>query len=110
MITKLCHCNDIADPGSKEFSIKLGRKELELFVVHKDASFHAYKNKCPHTGVSLNWQEDQFLDLDHNLIQCSVHDALFEVDSGYCVSGPCSGQTLEELEITIKDNEIYLVP
>ncbi len=110
MTTKLCHCDEITDPGAKEFTIKQDRKEIELFVVHKNASFHAYKNSCPHTGASLNWQEDQFLDLDNNLIQCSVHDALFEIDSGYCVSGPCSGQTLEELQLTIKDDEIYLLP
>lgn len=109
MIIKLCQSDDIVDPGSKEFNVKLGRKSLALFVVHKNGSFYAYENSCPHTSASLNWQEDQFLDPDHNLIQCSVHDALFEIDSGYCISGPCSGQTLTELELSIKDNEIFLV-
>jgi len=109
MKSKLCHITEIADPGSKEFSIKIGRKTLEIFVVHKNSAFHAYTNSCPHTGASLNWQEDQFLDLDGNFIQCSVHDALFEIESGYCVNGPCAGQSMEELKLVIEDNELYLL-
>lgn len=105
---KLCQINEISDPGSKEFSIMSGRHSIELFVVHYNASFYAYKNSCPHTGASLNWQEDQFLDLDKTFIQCSVHNALFEIDSGYCISGPCSGRSMEELTLTIKNEILYL--
>jgi len=107
-MNKLCHINDIPDPGSKQFSLKKGRRTLEIFIIHKDGEFFAYKNSCPHTGASLNWQQDQFLDLDNKLIQCSVHDALFEIDSGYCVAGPCSGSSMEELKLIIKDDEIFL--
>lgn len=109
MKTKLCNRDEIPDPGSKEFSIKTGRNTLELFVIHKNAAFYAYKNSCPHTGASLNWQEDEFLDMDKALIQCSVHDALFEIDSGYCIAGPCSGQSIEELTISVEDNDIFLI-
>jgi len=109
MKSKLCNITDIADPGSKEFSIKSGRKTLDIFVVHKDSQFHAYTNSCPHTGATLNWQEDQFLDMDNNFIQCSVHDALFEIESGYCVSGPCSGQAMHELALHIENDELYLL-
>lgn len=105
---KLCHISDIADPAAREFSLKLARTTLDLFVVHKDGEFFAYKNKCPHTGASLNWQEDQFLDIDNAFIQCSVHDALFEVDSGYCIAGPCSGSSMEELALIIENDNLYL--
>ena len=46
MIFPLCHSNEINDPGSKSFEIKYGRKEISLFVVHKDGSFNAYINSC----------------------------------------------------------------
>jgi len=106
---KLCHISDITDPGSKEFSLKSGRQTIDLFIVRKDGTYNAYKNSCPHTGASLNWQQDQFLDLDNAFIQCSVHDALFEMDSGYCIAGPCSGSSLEELELIIENDDIYLL-
>ncbi|MDH5391777.1 MAG: Rieske 2Fe-2S domain-containing protein [Gammaproteobacteria bacterium] len=106
---KLCTLDSIADPGACEFSLEDRRKTHEIFVIHKDGQFFAYKNSCPHTGASLNWQQNQFLDLDHAFIQCCVHNALFEIDSGYCLSGPCAGSSLEELSLSIEGNELYLL-
>ena len=104
----LCKTTDIEDPGSKSFEVKIKRKTQSIFVVHKDGSFFAYYNKCPHTGASLEWQEDQFLDLDKALIQCATHDALFVIDSGECIAGPCVGDLLQPLTISIQAGEIHL--
>lgn len=104
----LCKTTDIEDPGSKSFEVKINRKTQSIFVVHKDGSFFAYYNKCPHTGASLEWQEDQFLDLDKALIQCATHDALFVIDSGECIAGPCVGDLLQTVPVLIQANEIYL--
>ena len=78
-----------------------------MFVVHKDGQFFGYYNICPHTGASLDWQPDQFLDLDKALIQCATHDALFVIDTGFCVSGPCQGESLHIITLTIMDDVIY---
>ncbi|MCK5395571.1 MAG: Rieske 2Fe-2S domain-containing protein [Gammaproteobacteria bacterium] len=96
------------DPGSKSFEVKIKRKMQEIFVVHKDCAFFAYYNKCPHTGATLEWQEDKFLDMDNALIQCATHDALFMIDSGECISGPCAGDALQALPLSIQDDEIHL--
>ena len=104
----LCKTSDIEDPGSKSFEIKINRKTQSIFVVHKDGQFFAYYNNCPHTGASLEWQEDQFLDLDKALIQCATHDALFMIDSGECIAGPCNGDTLTAIPLSIKDDEVCL--
>jgi naringenin degradation protein FdeD len=105
----LCTATDIADPGSKAFSIMHNNQQtLDVFVVHSDGRFHAYVNSCPHTGVNLEWLEDQFLDLDHAFIQCSNHDALFEIDSGLCVAGPCVDKLLQALELTLINAELVL--
>lgn len=106
---RLCSIHEISDPGSKEFELKINDTPLNCFVVHHDTQFYAYQNTCPHTGAPLNWQPDQFLDRDMRLIQCAVHDALFEIDSGYCVAGPCSGQTLKALTLEIEEDDIILV-
>ncbi len=104
----LCKTSDIEDPGSKSFELKIKRKTQTIFIVHKDGNFFAYYNKCPHTGATLEWQEDQFLDLDKALIQCATHDALFTIDSGKCITGPCAGDFLQILPIIIKNGEIHL--
>ncbi|MGB5277041.1 MAG: Rieske 2Fe-2S domain-containing protein [Gammaproteobacteria bacterium] len=106
MIFPLCNTAEISDPGSKSFELKQGRNTIPLFVVHKDGVFTAYINSCPHTGANLDWQEDQFLDMDNMFIQCSTHDALFEIDSGQCVAGPCIGDSLQPVELVIEDGKI----
>jgi len=104
----LCKTTDIKDPGSKSFELKIKRKTQAIFVVHKDGEFFAYLNKCPHTGANLEWQEDKFLDLDNALIQCATHDALFIINSGKCIAGPCVGDSLSSLALSIVDGEIHL--
>ncbi len=104
----LCKTSDIEDPGSKSFEVKIKRKTRDIFVVHKDGEFFAYYNRCPHTGASLEWQQDQFLDLDKALIQCATHDALFTIDSGECIAGPCAGDHLTPLQLSIQGDEVHL--
>ncbi len=105
----LCHIDDISDPGAKGFEVKQGRQTLGLFVVKKDGQVYAYKNECPHARVNLEWQEDDFLDMDNSLIQCSVHGALFVIESGDCAGGPCNGQGLQKLELQINDDKMLVL-
>jgi nitrite reductase/ring-hydroxylating ferredoxin subunit len=104
----LCRTTDIEDPGSKSFEVKIKHQTESVFVVHKNGEFFAYLNQCPHTGASLEWQQDQFLDLDKALIQCATHDALFTIDSGECIAGPCTGDALQPLSLSIHADEIHL--
>lgn len=89
--------------------MKHGEKTIEGFVVHKDGQFYAYRNQCPHTGAPLDWVEHQFLDEDGALIQCALHDARFDIQSGVCVLGPCPGDVLYQLELEIRNDSVYLV-
>lgn len=106
----LCMLDDIGDPGSRGFAVDIGADEpLRLFVVRKDDVFAAYRNSCPHTGAPLEWQPDQFLDLDNSFIQCAIHGALFRPEDGYCVRGPCAGDALRPLTLEIDNGEVCLV-
>ena len=104
----VCTTSEIDDPGSKGFEIDTGFARYDVFVVHKDGQFHSYINSCPHTGANLEWQEHQFLDMDNAFIQCSTHDALFEIDTGHCVAGPCVGDRLRRVEVEIRQGTIYV--
>ena len=104
----LCKTTDIDDPGSKSFEAKIKHETHSIFIVKKNGEFHAYYNQCPHTGANLEWQEDQFLDMDKELIQCATHDALFTIDTGECIAGPCVGDSLKEIPLKITGDEIHL--
>lgn len=106
MKTTLCSISDILDPGSKAFQLENNGQNLDIFIVHKDGGFHGFINRCPHTGVNLEWLEDQFLDSDQAFIQCATHGALFEIDTGHCIYGPCVGDSLTPIEIKISNNHL----
>ena len=106
--TVLCHVNDIPDPGAREFQLKMADKLKSVFIIHFDQKISAFINSCPHTGVALNWLPDQFLDFDNEFIQCSLHGARFRPDDGYCVWGPCAGQALTPLSITLENDRVMV--
>src|SRR5471032_1046837 len=89
----LCDSNTLADISSRGFEVD-GRP---LLAVRREGRVYVYQNRCPHRGIPLEWQPDQFLDPSASLIQCATHGALFLVESGECVAGPCAGQSLTAL-------------
>ena len=95
---------DILENTSKGFECN-GEK---YFAVKKQNKLYVYKNFCPHIGVPLEWVEDQFLDASHTMIQCANHGALFVIESGMCVAGPCTGQKLKAVQFDVIDGFICL--
>jgi nitrite reductase/ring-hydroxylating ferredoxin subunit len=96
--------DDIAEGESKSFI----RDEKKYFVVKKKGKIYVYANNCPHLGVPLEWAANQFLDASKSMIQCANHGALFVIESGYCVSGPCSGRKLTSIAFDIVDGAVHL--
>ena len=93
----VCSREEIPDPGSREFEIPLGERLINGFVVHWQGQWYAYRNNCPHTGVTLNWLPNQFFDTGQEYLQCSLHGALFQPRDGLCIYGPCVGRHLSSL-------------
>lgn len=90
----LCQIDDIADPGSRGFRIETGHEGREIMVIRRGGQVYGYINSCPHTGVCLDWQPGEFLNLEQTLIMCTTHGAEFRMEDGYCVGGPCAGDSL----------------
>lgn len=90
----LCQSSYINEGQSRGFSVD----QLRLLAVRQQGRVYLYENRCPHRGVPLEWVADQFLDHSGSLLQCSTHGALFLIDNGECVAGPCAGQSLQALE------------
>lgn len=86
--------------------VELG--ESALFLVRHRGQVRAYRNRCPHLGIELNWMPDRFLDLDRRFIHCSTHGALFKIDNGHCIAGPCQGEALTALACREQDGHIYV--
>ncbi len=79
-----------------------------IFAVKQDGQVYVYKNQCPHLGIPLEMMPDKFLDLDKRYIQCSTHGALFKIENGFCVAGPCAGASLIQHPFEIIDGVIHV--
>ncbi len=100
----LCTSDQLAEGQSRSFVCA----DLPLLAVRRDGRVRLYRNRCPHRGVRLDWQQDRFLDDSGSLIRCAVHGALFLIESGECVTGPCEGQALEALDCLEDERGIWL--
>lgn len=99
----LCLADDIAAGSAKGFCVEGER----LLVVNHQGQFLAYRNRCPHLKIPLEWQEDNFFCKDTDLLRCATHGALFLPENGQCVSGPCAGQALEPLDLAQRCDGLY---
>ena len=91
--TALCRADEIADGTARRFVI--GSPRQNLFVARKGDALFAYWNSCPHVGTPLEWTDDEFFDVERRHLLCSTHGALFRVEDGVCIAGPCQGDRLE---------------
>ena len=102
----LCSSHALSEGTSRGFELD----EAKLFAVRKDGQLYAYRNRCPHRGIPLEWLPEQFLDSSASLIQCATHAALFLIESGECVAGPCAGQFLTALDCREDSQGIWITP
>jgi nitrite reductase/ring-hydroxylating ferredoxin subunit len=100
----ICQQADLIENKARGFDLD-GKK---IIVIKRNQKIYAYMNQCPHLGINLEWETDQFMDFEDYFLQCSSHSALFQVEDGVCVSGPCIGQALMAVSTELKNDEIHL--
>jgi len=104
----ICPLHELDDPGARGFVMGEGDWPLRGFVVRRGALLRAYVNHCPHAGFPLNALPDAFLAPGAPVILCSMHGALFDVETGACISGPCEGLSLRALPVQVEGGYVML--
>ncbi len=106
---RLCHLDDLPDGGSRGFDPH-GRGQDTLLVVRRGRRLYGWADVCPHLGTPMAWRKDAYLDAARQHIVCAAHGAQFELDTGLCVLGPCLGDRLAPVPLTLHDDgEVHLV-
>jgi nitrite reductase/ring-hydroxylating ferredoxin subunit len=107
----ICNMNDI--PSQKARGFQLMRldddgteRPFSIVIVRWGRQVFGYLNKCPHDGVNLDWERNQFFDPNGIRLMCGKHGALFELGTGQCLEGPCKGRSLTPVALTIIDGEV----
>lgn len=105
--TALCRIDEIPEGAARGFTIGGDGARLRIFAVRRGDAVHVYVNRCPHVGTPLNWAPDEFLDREQCHIVCATHGALFRIDDGLCIAGPCQGDRLEPFPIAVREGTLY---
>ncbi|MEK7323091.1 MAG: Rieske (2Fe-2S) protein [Pseudomonadota bacterium] len=103
----LCRYDELAHGESREFPLPDGDTR-SVFAIRHQQRIYVYLNRCPHTGAPLNWGNDQFLNFDRSLIQCTLHGAQFRIENGLCIWGPCLRQHLTALPVRVEKEMVWI--
>jgi nitrite reductase/ring-hydroxylating ferredoxin subunit len=107
----VCSMSDIPSQKARGFQLmRIAADGAErpwwIVVIRWGRQVFGYVNKCPHDGVTLDWERNQFMDANGIRLLCGKHGALFELGTGMCVEGPCKGKSLTPVALSVIDNDI----
>jgi nitrite reductase/ring-hydroxylating ferredoxin subunit len=105
---RLCRLDELADGVPRGFVLGDGTERREVVVVRRGGGLVAYENTCPHAGTPLDLLPDQFLSADRRHLQCHTHGALFRIEDGLCIAGPCLGRALTPVAVRVEGGELLL--
>ena len=98
----------LVDGGFAEVEVILDGDAESLLLYRHGDDVRAWLNICPHAGRRLDWAPGQFLKSRDGLLVCAAHGASFELDGGRCVAGPCRGDALRAVPVTVRDGAVWL--
>ncbi|MCK5546796.1 MAG: Rieske (2Fe-2S) protein [Rhodospirillaceae bacterium] len=108
----ICSLDDIQldenNIGQAAIETKINMKKTFLMALRKGNDVFLYKNSCPHLGSPLDFETGKFLNPDKTHIICSTHGALFEIENGDCIHGPCIGDKLEPIPCRVEGGMVWL--
>jgi nitrite reductase/ring-hydroxylating ferredoxin subunit len=90
------------------FTLECGGRVVKGFVVNFEGRYGAWVNRCAHVGTPLDLWPNEFFTEDGRALICSTHGALYEPDTGLCTAGPCAGDRLTPLPLSVQDDTLVV--
>ena len=100
----LCRQDAIGEGEAKGFA-PVGDFRRKIIVLRRGGALHAWLDSCPHysTGTPMAWKTDAYLNGEKTHLACHSHGALFDMETGDCVLGPCLGQRQTRVDIAVSE-------
>ena len=106
----LCESVSLVEGGKgKRFDIASADRAVGCVAIRFDGKVHAYVNSCPHRGTELDWNPGEVFDESGLYLVCATHGAIFDPETGECVSGPCRGEYLSRVEVDEQDGVVRVM-
>lgn len=107
----LCASAELEERGrAVTFDVLQYRQPARAFALRFDGKVVAYLNRCAHVPTEMDWQEGEFLDSDKQFIICSIHGAVYDPQTGRCVTGMCGRMGLTKIEVEEREGQVYWYP
>lgn len=109
----ICSTRDLQNRKAKAFHlVRLEPDGKErpwpIVLVRRDRQAFGYVNRCPHSGQPLDFEPNQFMDPTARYLMCGKHGALFELDGGACIDGPCRGENLVPVKVSVVEGDVCI--
>ena len=106
---RICLSEDLRERGLAVcYQVRRGDELVPAFVFRYQQRVYSYLNSCAHLKMEMDWTPGQFFDRESRYLICATHGALFEPESGLCVSGPCFGRSLTPIGVQEIKKEVFL--
>ncbi len=79
--------------------VRLGPAFGGFVVGRVDQAWRAYRNECRHRALPLDLGSSSPMSDDGQRLLCNQHGALYRLEDGLCVVGPCAGERLVALAV-----------
>lgn len=107
----LCESEQLAERGrAVSFDVMFEGEPMRAFALRFEGRVVAFLNRCAHVAAEMDWQPDEFLDADRELIVCAIHGATYDPRSGRCAGGPCGRARLTALDVDERRGKVYWYP
>ncbi len=105
----ICSSADLEEGGrGVRFQVMLGGVPTPAFAVRHGGRVRGYLNRCGHIPVELDYLPGEFFESARLYLICSTHGALYDPDTGACVSGRCNGRGLTPVALEERAGGVYL--
>ncbi len=105
---KLAQLIDVPIGQWSEHTIQSNNGSTSIMVKREHAEWVAFINECPHQGRRMDYATNAFLETPDKQLVCPAHGATFDARSGLCTSGPCTGQSLTQLNIYFDEKDVFV--
>lgn len=86
-----------------------GKPREGLVLLGSDGEPRAYLNRCRHLPVPIDGGSKQYLTRGGEYLLCGLHGALYRLDDGVCIAGPCLHLALEKLTVLEENGVLVLL-
>lgn len=99
----------IPDNAARNFVLEMRAGRFHGFIVRRGDNVFGFVDRCAHMPVPLAQQLDGYLTPDGTHIQCSWHGALYRIEDGRCVGGPCTGSQLLAWPVAVREGMLVTI-